>query len=181
MQAETAPPKTWTDERVEQLKALWADRRSASQIADHFGGGMTRNTVIGKLDRLGLLGAIRGAKGPGTTEQAAGTEPPERAKVPPPRPIPAPPDTLEIQARLVEQARAAAPEPAVPAPVPEAGRPHGSLIGIHALQTASCRWPEGDPQRDGFGFCGARALAGRPYCERHARLAYEPPRERRRA
>ena len=45
----------WTDERVEQLKALWADGLSASQIARIL-GNVTRNAVIGKVHRLGLAG-----------------------------------------------------------------------------------------------------------------------------
>ena len=38
---------SWTDERVERLKALWAGGLSASQIAAIL-GGVTRNAVIGK-------------------------------------------------------------------------------------------------------------------------------------
>ncbi len=45
----------WTDERVEQLKALWTEGLSASQIARVL-GGVTRNAVIGKVHRLGLAG-----------------------------------------------------------------------------------------------------------------------------
>src|SRR5205823_14144104 len=46
---------TWTDERVETLKRLWAEGLSASQIAAAL-GGVTRNAVIGKVHRLGLSG-----------------------------------------------------------------------------------------------------------------------------
>src|SRR6202044_3882368 len=45
----------WTDERVEQLKSLWTEGLSASQIARVL-GGVTRNAVIGKVHRLGLAG-----------------------------------------------------------------------------------------------------------------------------
>src|SRR3954470_5061502 len=45
----------WTDERVEQLKSLWNDGLSASQIARVL-GSVTRNAVIGKVHRLGLAG-----------------------------------------------------------------------------------------------------------------------------
>ena len=38
---------SWTDERVELLKKLWADGLSASQIAGEL-GGITRNAVIGR-------------------------------------------------------------------------------------------------------------------------------------
>src|SRR6266513_1609003 len=53
---------SWTDERVELLKKLWADGLSASQIAAEL-GGITRNAVIGKVHRLGLSGR---AKSPAT-------------------------------------------------------------------------------------------------------------------
>lgn len=46
---------TWTDERTETLKKLWADGLSCSQIAGAL-GGITRNAVIGKAHRLGLAG-----------------------------------------------------------------------------------------------------------------------------
>ena len=46
---------SWTDERVEVLKKLWAEGHSASQIAKQL-GGVTRNAVIGKVHRLGLSG-----------------------------------------------------------------------------------------------------------------------------
>jgi len=49
---------TWTDERVETLKKLWADGLSASQIAAEL-GGITRNAVIGKVHRLGLAGRAK--------------------------------------------------------------------------------------------------------------------------
>ena len=41
--------------RVEQLKTLWTEGLSASQIARAL-GGVTRNAVIGKVHRLGLAG-----------------------------------------------------------------------------------------------------------------------------
>ncbi len=43
----------WTDERIDHLKKLCAEGKSASQIAGEL-GGVTRNAVIGKLHRLGL-------------------------------------------------------------------------------------------------------------------------------
>ena len=49
---------TWTDERVELLKKLWADGQSASEIAGEL-GGITRNAVIGKVHRLGLSGRAK--------------------------------------------------------------------------------------------------------------------------
>ena len=44
---------SWTDERIDRLKAMWANGATASQIADEL-GGVSRNAVIGKAHRLGL-------------------------------------------------------------------------------------------------------------------------------
>ncbi|MEK7505920.1 MAG: GcrA family cell cycle regulator [Patescibacteria group bacterium] len=44
----------WTDERVARLKSLWAEGLSASQIARRL-GNTTKNAVIGKINRLGLI------------------------------------------------------------------------------------------------------------------------------
>ena len=44
---------SWTDERIDRLKSMWAKGATASQIADEL-GGVSRNAVIGKAHRLGL-------------------------------------------------------------------------------------------------------------------------------
>src|SRR5215218_2559422 len=44
---------SWTEERIDRLKAMWANGATASQIADEL-GGVSRNAVIGKAHRLGL-------------------------------------------------------------------------------------------------------------------------------
>src|SRR5690625_800180 len=62
---------SWTDERVETLKELWAEGKSASQIAKEM-GGVTRNAVIGKVHRLGLSNRAKAA--------AAAEEPKAAAK-----------------------------------------------------------------------------------------------------
>ena len=43
----------WTEERVARLTELWTAGYSARQIAEQL-GGVTRNAVIGKANRLGL-------------------------------------------------------------------------------------------------------------------------------
>ncbi|MFZ2109818.1 MAG: GcrA family cell cycle regulator, partial [Roseiarcus sp.] len=50
---------SWTDEKVELLRQLWLDGRSASQISAALGQGLTRNAVIGKVHRLGLAGRAK--------------------------------------------------------------------------------------------------------------------------
>jgi GcrA cell cycle regulator len=61
---------TWTDERVETLKTMWAEGKSASQIAKEL-GGITRNAVIGKVHRLGLSNRNGGLGGADDAEALA--------------------------------------------------------------------------------------------------------------
>ena len=42
---------SWSEERVEVLKKMWLDGKSASEIAKEL-GEITRNAVIGKVHRL---------------------------------------------------------------------------------------------------------------------------------
>ncbi|HYI49832.1 MAG TPA: GcrA family cell cycle regulator [Allosphingosinicella sp.] len=44
---------SWTDERIDRLKELWTQGKTASHIAEEL-GGVSRNAVIGKAHRLGL-------------------------------------------------------------------------------------------------------------------------------
>ena len=43
-----------------------------------------------------------------------------------------------------------------------------------------CRWPIGDPGEPEFHFCGRKSCGTLPYCEHHARMAYQPVQARRR-
>lgn len=45
---------SWTDERVDLLKQLWGEGKTAAEIAKVLGDGITRNAVIGKAHRLKL-------------------------------------------------------------------------------------------------------------------------------
>jgi GcrA cell cycle regulator len=143
----------WTDDRVDQLKSLWTEGLSASQIARVLGEGITRNAVIGKVHRLGL----------------AGRATPSRVERPR---LPSPP-RLHIRARE--------PEPPVVEEDP-IQLEDGSYVGVLTINDRMCRWPIGDPSAEEFHFCGRRPKTGSPYCEAHARKAYQPHqvRDRRR-
>jgi GcrA cell cycle regulator len=51
---------------------------------------------------------------------------------------------------------------------------------LQMLTESSCRWPIGDPQSPDFHFCNRNKVPGLPYCEHHARRAFQPPQPRRR-
>jgi len=143
----------WTEERVEQLKALWTEGLSASQIARVL-GGVTRNAVIGKVHRLGLAGRA----GPTRSER------PRHAS------------TRSSAARVV------VPEPEIVEEDPVLLE-DGHFATVLTINDRMCRWPIGDPSENEFHFCGRKPKPGSPYCEAHARKAYQPqlPRRDRRA
>jgi GcrA cell cycle regulator len=93
---------SWTDERIDRLKSMWAEGSTASQIAEDL-GGVSRNAVIGKAHRLGLESRPSPVK--------AGEEKPKKAKAESPAPA---------AAAKPERPKAAQKPTAAPAPVAEA-------------------------------------------------------------
>ncbi len=159
----------WTDDRVEVLRKLWLDGHSASQIAAEL-GGVTRNAVIGKVHRLGLSGrgqptstikrqrrARRSVSGVNRTRR-----------------------TLSVGATALKadyvNAIATDLRPLDDIVVPIAKR-----LTIDHLTDKTCKWPNGDPGHDDFHYCGHDSLESGPYCEYHARVAYQPSTPRSRA
>jgi len=103
---------SWTDERIEQLRQMWTNGHTASQIAETL-GGVSRNAVIGKAHRLGLQSRPSPVKpGDGDAEPAA-AKPAAEKPAPAPRataPAPAP-----AEPRPTPAPAAAAPMPTAPA------------------------------------------------------------------
>ena len=186
---------SWTDERVEQLRKLWLDGKSASQIAAELANGITRNAVIGKVHRLGLSGRV---KSPG---QAA------------PRPRPAKPQMSSsghgsgsgashgsgASAGMIQRSQTA-PRQSMPMsrgatalayspradmepvlrPIEDVVIPMSERVTIMELKESMCRWPLGDPATPEFRYCGSKSPIGDTYCGHHARIAYQPSQDRRR-
>ena len=79
---------SWTEERIERLKAMWTKGATASQIAEEL-GGVSRNAVIGKAHRLGLESRPSPVK-PGEEKEkpaaAAAAPKPAPAERPAPKP-----------------------------------------------------------------------------------------------
>lgn len=46
-------------------------------------------------------------------------------------------------------------------------------ISLLELTEQTCRYPYGDPKKEGFHFCGGNSLTGLPYCAQHAEMAYQ--------
>ena len=224
---------SWTDERVETLKKMWAEGQSASQIAKEL-GGVTRNAVIGKVHRLGLSNRV-GPGGPAEDEvdiAPVDIAPPQPAPTAPAKPAAAPPRPVAPVAvedaprpapvaPAPQPAPVAAAEPVAPAPVdsstitfspnapiplrkaiipagqPLPPQPSANEISPEALASVrevekrakkltlmelterTCKWPIGDPATEDFWFCGLPSVAGKPYCEAHVGVAFQPMSARR--
>jgi GcrA cell cycle regulator len=155
---------SWTDERVEMLKKLWADGLSASHVAAEL-GGITRNAVIGKVHRLGLAGR---AKSPTST----GSRPrkPRSQILRVSRPVMRGNTAL---AEVYEYETDA--EPGIADNV----IPITQRRSLLELTAQTCRWPIGDPGNPDFFFCGGRTAGDSPYCAHHSRIAYQPSHLRR--
>ena len=52
-------------------------------------------------------------------------------------------------------------------------------IGLMELTERTCKWPIGDPATDNFYFCGLPSQPGKPYCEAHVSVAFQPMSTRR--
>lgn len=119
----------WTEERIAQLKKMWEEGRTASQIAEEL-GGVSRNAVIGKAHRLDLQSRPSPVRGGGSDDKGGGRKPAApRAKAPraeaapkapPVTPAAAAPTPVPVSAPV---AAPAAPSRTVAAPVPAAARP----------------------------------------------------------
>ena len=184
---------SWTDERVETLKKMWIEGQSASQIAKEL-GGVTRNAVIGKVHRLGLSNRATPAKAPekesakaktataAPKKAAAPKEAPAKAAEPaakpepkdPPRirpiitagqPLPPQPSNSEISAEALEKLKAL--------------EKKAKKLTLMQLTERTCKWPIGDPATDEFWFCGHATQPGKPYCETHVGVAFQPMSSRR--
>lgn len=189
---------SWTDERIDQLKRLWQQGMTASQIAEELGQGVSRNAVIGKAHRLGLQSRPSPVKG-GDAAAAAPAAPkkaeakPAPAAAPTPAPAPAAP-AFETPApaqptRMIRPGVSTGPVPPSGPPAPPRravpAKPSPEMKGKTTLLELSdkvCKWPIGHPGEPDFHFCGKPSAPGFPYCNEHCAVAYQaqlPRRDRR--
>lgn len=158
-------PGGWTPERVAKLNKLWKEGLSASEIAKLMNCGFSRNAIIGKLDRLGLMGSREKASPPAKAARAVG--PGKTSANPFGRSTVA--DTkarIERQAKVAEALKTGA---AIPpfvrtknVPVAIALAPRHWITRRHG----ECAWPVSGAGYETMSCCNRRAPEG-PYCAEH--------------
>ncbi|KIC23156.1 MULTISPECIES: GcrA family cell cycle regulator [unclassified Leisingera] len=193
---------SWTDERVELLKKMWGEGQSASQIAKEL-GGVTRNAVIGKVHRLGLSNRNSGgskaaepkekpaaAPAAAAPKPAAAAKPKPQPKTEPARPAAAQPSAdakpaTPARRQIIPAGQPLPPQPSANEISPEALAKVNEIekkakkLGLMELTERTCKWPVGDPATEDFWFCGLPAQQGKPYCEAHVGVAFQPMSSRR--
>ena len=193
--------KGWDNTTLKKLKSLMGKGLSTSEIGKRL--GMSKNAVVGKLNRLGWnakAGAAKPAaksakKTTGTVakktvtkvvaKKTVATKPTPRAKVAPKKAAPA----VKAKKTPVKPAKPATKKAATKAketaePKTKTTKSSSKNLAMHQriiqhslemanLKPNQCRWPIGDPDSEHFHFCGKQVFTGKPYCYEHCRLAYQ--------
>lgn len=193
---------SWTDERVDQLKKMWSEGLTASQIAAKL-GGVSRNAVIGKVHRLKLESRAQSPKATSGRKPAA----PRGAPVAPrtnnlggggigtrtasrgggagsmgggaPRTMSTVTQTVGatvMKAQVEEQTLAELDT----RPIEDVVVPIARKLKLTEINEKTCKFPYGDPLTDDFYFCGHDVHEETPYCNYHGKVVYQQPHERKR-
>jgi GcrA cell cycle regulator len=165
-----APESPWTPERAAALPRLREAGFSASQIAAQLGGGITRNAVIGRMNRTGL--AKRKEAKPMKPEMLTTIAVTSRVRS----------VAIPVVVQLADS------DIGLPEVVID-DLPMSDALGISFAELDNpsnprlCRWPVGNPGKN-MRYCGeatairSHAMSGDPvrhsWCPAHCKLVYAP-------
>ena len=143
---------TWTPDRVALLRRHYTAGLSAAESAILL-GGVTKNAVISKRNRLGLVGQVR------MTTAQDGSVSLRHVR------------TRALRLNLHREPKfSSTPLPAMDGAPPEGADPKPLV----AHRRGECLWPLGPAEQEGDWrtlFCCAPVAGGRRYCPTHARRA----------
>ena len=189
--------KGWDSGMLKKLKALVGKGLSTSEMGKKL--GMSKNAVVGKLNRLGWNAKAaetepkKAKKDTKTTNKVANKKVGKASSV------------KKVVEKIVKKSVKKVEKPAKKEVVKQPVKPVAKgiktkvkepvviktaskktkkdlalheLVVQHALQMANlkpnqCRWPIGDPDSENFHFCGEQVFSGKPYCYEHCLQAYQ--------
>ena len=157
-----AKRETWSSERIELLKRCFDAGLSCSQIAREM--GVTRNAVIGKMNRLGLSRPKDLMVRQLEQRRDARLASPRVPRLPRPR---RPRPSIFAQHAMLREVFSEPQPSAQDVPIH-----NGRGCTLLELGQGKCRWPISTPGAADFWFCGNEPVEGLPYCPGHARIAY---------
>ena len=191
----------WDTNKLKKLKSLIGKGLSTSEIGRRL--EMSKNAVVGKLNRLGWnLKATTGSAYKPTMPKASNKKAPAKKsklpiakKIAPVKPVVMPKAKVKpvvkksgkVEKNLKTATKVKSPEKSTVKRLPRAGvggkkgnvnlAMHQRIIQhsleLAALKPNQCRWPIGDPDSENFHFCGEAVFVGKPYCYEHCRQAYQ--------
>lgn len=192
--------KGWDNATLKKLKALTGKGLSTSEIGKRL--GMSKNAIVGKLNRLGWNAKAGGAAAATipvtikktTAKKAQESKASEKKTTTAAQKKVAGAKTTKVTEKKVATAAKKAEKPAAKTtaktPAKSKAEPKTSpktsaknlamhqRIIQHSLEMANlkpnqCRWPIGDPDSEHFHFCGETVFVGKPYCYEHCKQAYQ--------
>ena len=139
---------SWTEEKVNKLKELCGKGKTASQISEII-GGVSRNAVIGKANRLNLSAKIKTRNASSNLSQNKEAQ------------------TNNIKNKTLRRSR-------FKSLIIEKDFEPENPKQLEELDENSCKWPIGHPNEKSFYFCGRSSLKDFSYCKLHLLYAYQP-------
>lgn len=193
----------WTDAMVEKLKELWSQGVTTGEIGKRL--GISKNSIVGKVHRLGLEGrpspikkssdetpAVKDKKTSKKAEKKV-QEAPIKTEV---KKEKSPVSTKKEKNKEPKNETKAQTTPVAPKKntvkvdsqieeddikliksleVKSEKDYQKENIALIELDNHTCRWPLGDPKDPDFHFCGRKVKTGQTYCEEHSAIAYVKP------
>jgi GcrA cell cycle regulator len=155
------PRILWDNEQKKVVRDYWMAGYSALWIGNKL--GKTRRSIMGLVWRMGLMRVDR------PDNPSPGIKHGEKRAVAGRKPIRAILGQKRSDGKPLTLTSVPMPEPSVAA---KHSYRDGGKIDLMALRANSCRWPLGDPQKAGFGYCGAATDGVCPYCVIHSKVAF---------
>jgi GcrA cell cycle regulator len=177
----------WNQANLKKLKAMTDKGISTSEIGKKL--GITKNAVVGKLNRMGwnAKSKLELDKKPAPIAKT-GAAAKKKPGMPPRKNVAKTPVKKAAPQKQAPTAKSG--QPVIAPPKKNKGATKKSLaahqrIVQHSLDLANlkpdqCRWPLGDPDSENFHFCGKTVFVGKPYCYDHCLAAYQmtPPKKK---
>ena len=185
----------WDNATLKKLKALTGKGLSTSEIGKRL--GMSKNAIVGKLNRLGWNAKAGGAATVtvSVTKKAEKKPADKKTDVTPVKKAaavkkaPAKKEVaVKVSVKKTEKKPVVKKETPVakekPVKEPTSTKVSDKNLAVHQriiqhsldmanLKPNQCRWPIGDPDSEHFHFCGETVFVGKPYCYEHCKQAYQ--------
>lgn len=194
--------KGWDNATLKKLKALTGKGLSTSEIGKRL--GMSKNAIVGKLNRLGWNAKAGGAVNATVAkkpEKATTVKPVKGktqavkkalgAKVGADKPGKKTGVAKTVKKAVEKKSVTKATSDKVVASKGDNKKTTAKNLAMHqrivqhslemaGLKPNQCRWPIGDPDSEHFHFCGETVFVGKPYCYEHCKQAYQftPPKKK---